>query len=275
MRITTTNLLALTLLAPALQAQTLTVPGTANPWLAGMPDGSIAFGTSPDFADFAPAQSPVAYTPIVPGSVLSFTVVGSVNNNPYPSGLTPDGGVLTSPGLRPAENGIAGFEGAANSLLGVFLSDSPPSPPTNAAAVFPYLPNGTNFTPGLKQAFFIGDGLTGTGSGMKQSFVVPAGATRLFLGSADTVGWSNNYGSFSVTVTVEAPPTLTIRVSQVEVCWNSLTNSNYQLQYQSDLTTNTWVDLGATVPGNGTTNCVTDTVVLGEPKKFYRIVVVP
>ncbi len=48
--------------------------------------------------------------------------------------------------------------------------------------------------------FFIGDGRTGTGAGAAQSFVVPAGATRLFLGVSDGFGWFNNSGSFAVTI---------------------------------------------------------------------------
>jgi hypothetical protein len=48
---------------------------------------------------------------------------------------------------------------------------------------------------------FIGDGLTGTGSGAVQQFTVPAGATRVALGSSDTAGGNNNNsGQFDVTV---------------------------------------------------------------------------
>jgi hypothetical protein len=54
----------------------------------------------------------------------------------------------------------------------------------------------------LNQVFFIGDGLTGNGTGTVQQFVIPAGATRLYLGSADGAGANyNNSGSFSVSVT--------------------------------------------------------------------------
>jgi hypothetical protein len=50
-----------------------------------------------------------------------------------------------------------------------------------------------------QQPFFIGAGLTDGGS--PQTFVVPAGATRLYLGVFD--GWQNsdNPGSLSVTTT--------------------------------------------------------------------------
>jgi len=54
------------------------------------------------------------------------------------------------------------------------------------------------FSPELKQAFFIGDGLTSNGE--RQSIVIPEGATRLFLGTMDGWGWYNNTGSFSVEV---------------------------------------------------------------------------
>jgi hypothetical protein len=67
----------------------------------------------------------------------------------------------------------------------------------------------------------------------------------------------------------------TIRVSQVEVCWNSQTGVLYQPQYRSVLTTNVWTALGSPVPGNGSTNCITDAVLNGEPARFYRVVTPP
>jgi len=54
--------------------------------------------------------------------------------------------------------------------------------------------------PRLHQIFYIGDGLTGTNIGQRQEFVVPDGATRLFLGTSDGFGWFNNSGSFEVTI---------------------------------------------------------------------------
>jgi hypothetical protein len=58
---------------------------------------------------------------------------------------------------------------------------------------------GTEFatlTPALGQVFFIGDGLTGTGSGSVQTFTVPRGATRLFLGIADASGFGGRPGCY-------------------------------------------------------------------------------
>ncbi len=59
------------------------------------------------------------------------------------------------------------------------------------------------------------------------------------------------------------------------VCWNTLTNTIYQIQYRSDLTTNLWTDLGDPIQGNGTINCITDSIALGEPQRFYQIVTKP
>lgn len=60
-----------------------------------------------------------------------------------------------------------------------------------------------------------------------------------------------------------------IAVSCVDICWPGRTNKTYQVQYQSELTTNAWLNLGPPVTGNGT-NCITDTVD-GRAHRFYRI----
>ena len=108
----------------------------------------------------------------------------------------------------PANDGIAGINAPINSLVGVFLDNSQPGS-TPAPASLDFSPGGlgTSFTtlsPALKQVFFIGDGFTGNGTGSQQQFVIPAGATRFFLGTDDGFGWYNNVGAFSVT-TVLAP----------------------------------------------------------------------
>jgi hypothetical protein len=189
------------------------VPGTANPYLSGMPNGSTCCG-----GDSAPAQSPVQVPglTLAPGSTLTFSVTGSVNFVPGPSGNPPDGGVLAT---TPANNGISGASWPANALVGVFLDNSlPTAAPTPAGLDFSTAGSRsfTSLSPALKQAFFIGDGLTGNGIGAVQTFVVPAGATRLFLGTSDGTGWFNNSGSFAVTVTATAPPpTPTLSINSV------------------------------------------------------------
>jgi hypothetical protein len=88
-----------------------------------------------------------------------------------------------------------------NALLGVFLDASVPGGQAPASLDASGSNDFTTLAPLLRQVFFIGDGLTGTGTGAVQRFTVPAGATRLALGSSDALGGnSNNTGQFNVTV---------------------------------------------------------------------------
>ena len=66
-------------------------------------------------------------------------------------------------------------------------------------------------------------------------------------------------------------PLVTIRASQVEVCWNSKSNLTYQVQYRSDLTTNRWTSLGSCLRSTGSETCINDPIVVGQPHKFYRV----
>ena len=72
--------------------------------------------------------------------------------------------------------------------------------------------------------------------------------------------------------TFEPPPLVTIRASQVELCWNSISNLTYQVQYRSDLTTNVWTSLRDCVRSTGSTSCISDPIVAGQPQRFYRVV---
>jgi len=170
------------------------VPGFANPYLAGMPNGTTA-----PFGDTAPQQSPLLIVglDINQASYLSFSATGSASYN-NSSFFGPDGGFLFS---RGAENGISGLRVTVSALIGVFLDSRIP---TTISA-----PNDLDFevltrdfltlSPKLKQVFFIGDGMTG--SEVTQKFYVPKGATRLFLGTADGTQWVNNAGGFNTNIT--------------------------------------------------------------------------
>jgi hypothetical protein len=101
--------------------------------------------------------------------------------------------------------------------------------------------------------------------------VVPSEQTAL-----DHFAFTAQEGSawFDNLIIRTAPP-MGIRVSQVEMCWNSLTNQTYQVQYCSTLTTNVWTDLGSPISGDGGTKCATDQVLSSQPQRFYRVVLVP
>ena len=67
-----------------------------------------------------------------------------------------------------------------------------------------------------------------------------------------------------------------IRCSQVEICWNSLTNVAYQVEYRSELTTNQWTDLFHTnIIATSSVTCVFDNIPHGLPQRFYRVLRAP
>ena len=179
----------------------VTVPGTANPWLAGMPEGSQAgCYLVGELCDSAPDQSPVRVPRITlqPGASLTFSARGEVSNGPVcctagPDGERPHGafspGHEGSPVTVPAQNGIQGVSLPRNSLVGVFLG---PERPDLSPAPEP----GPAGSPALRQVFLIGSHTEAT---------VPRGATRLYLGTIDAYHWSDNSGKFSVMISPGAP----------------------------------------------------------------------
>lgn len=69
------------------------------------------------------------------------------------------------------------------------------------------------------------------------------------------------------------PPTAHVRFSCLEVCWQSMSNAQYQVEYKNTGTTN-WVNLGPVVTGTGGELCVTDSP--RGTNRLYRVeVVVP
>jgi hypothetical protein len=189
-----------------------TVQATANPFLAGMPKGSAASlnnpHNSPDYAGdrTSPRQSPlpVQGMPLVDGAVLTFdSIAGTARHDPNLPYFNPDG-ELSDIGRNSngAENGISDLTAPINALVGVFLTDEQPNRSAPPKALDFRSPQSREFTtlqPQLKQLFWIGDGQTK--DGVKQEFVVPEGATRLYLATWDFYEWNNNAGWREVKVT--------------------------------------------------------------------------
>lgn len=109
-----------------------------------------------------------------------------------PAGNGAAGSLLTS------LDGISGYAGPQGPLTGVFLDDAIPSGPT-APPTLDFRPGGlgidfVSLSPALGQVFYIGDGVT-IGD-VFQSFIAPAGATRLFLGIPDGFGFGGAPGAY-------------------------------------------------------------------------------
>ena len=178
-------LIGLVLAAPA---GAVTIIGTSNIFGSGYGDtpfpGGGGGGTLP-LELMLPGGAMVVRFPSVTGTVTCCSDLMAMGNGP-------DGGLFASgtTDILP-HRAIAGIlhGGATMFLVGVFLGPVAPGPgPAPPRLDFSGGALSTSFLalmPGLNQPFFIGDGLTGTGSGSLQTFVIPVGATRLFLGFAD------------------------------------------------------------------------------------------
>ncbi len=187
-----------------------TVEATANPFLSGMPQGSVASlnnpHNSPDYAGnkWDPKQSPqVASIPLTPGQPISFEAIsGTAGYDPNGSSYKPDGDTsYVGHNTNGSENGISDMNCPINALVGVFLDDNQPNYTTAPQSLDFSTAGSRNFqvlSPQLKQLFFIGDGKTDGGT--TQEFVPPPGATRLYLATWDFYEWNNNYGERTVNV---------------------------------------------------------------------------
>jgi len=200
-------------LQPALAA-TLTVSGDSNIFGAGhaappAPGGGGAGALPPEFDfGFTAGSGLVLIFSSVTGSVIVDSGSGNHVNDPDGVGSASGINVNSFGGISGTVAPTAGF------LAGVFLGPSEPTDPAPLRLDFTMI--GTSFTslsPQLDQVFFIGDGLTGDGSGSLQQFNVPVGATRLVLGivdapgyNGDPGGYADNTGSFSASFNVNVVP---------------------------------------------------------------------
>ncbi len=182
-------------------AQTVTVPATANIYGAGHAAPPSSCNTP-----IGPGSLPILVTvPTGAESVELQNAGGSVLFCPTCGPENGPDGVSAAQFILDPLAGISGISATrARFLEGVFLSAAEPvdpAPPELSFTDFSF----QQLNPLTAQHFFIGDGLTGTGSGAAQRFVLAPGATRLFLGLSDgftpCVGaYSDNSGFFTATV---------------------------------------------------------------------------
>lgn len=121
--------------------------------------------------------------------------------------------------------------------------------------------------------FYSADGLTFVQANAPATYGDGTPQKLGFLGMAGSGSGTNLACVDSFTVTGTLEPSLSVRASEVEVCWTSETNATYRVEYRSDLTTNTWVTLQECVLGTSAETCIYDTILRGQPQRFYRVVV--
>jgi hypothetical protein len=195
--------------APLAAQTTVSVDAKTNLYLAG---GNVpTFGT-----DGLTPTAALTFAPAAGQAVRFSAVAGLVGCQPTPV-FDPDGDtcVNTVTDIN-SSGGIAGIrsQGRTLYLAGLFLDANVPAPATlparllyGGAGELTY--TALDYAPAIGQVFFIGDGLTGTGSGATQAFLAPSTATRFFLGFADAFGfvgdpnaYDDNSGSVRATFTL-------------------------------------------------------------------------
>jgi hypothetical protein len=198
--IPTAFLLSLILVMVSNASAQVGVPGTANIFGAGHASPPEPSGHG------AGSLPPVIAIPAGINRTIQFSTSGTISYGPCCLPNDADGisgsGVPTS-----IYGGLVGpqFPTQLRYLSGVFLDNTDPADPAPSPLVFTD-DAFTTLSPGLRQIFVVGDGVTGNGSGTVQTFHIPNGATRLFLGFIDfwtpdglPGGYGDNSGSISVT----------------------------------------------------------------------------
>jgi len=62
-----------------------------------------------------------------------------------------------------------------------------------------------------------------------------------------------------------------IKVSVVDLCWQSATNGLYQVQYRTNMNASQWFDIGGILQGTGLQMCVPVDMPAGQAGKFFRV----
>lgn len=218
------------------------IAGAGN---AGLPDSS---GVGPVLVNL-PANALLVTLSNVSGTVSLNG--GSGHNNA--DGIEVSGGGYPGSSFDISYGGISGITiPGAGALVGLFEPASAPSASAPASLDFTVIGTSfSSFAPALYQLFFMGDGLTGDGTGAVQQFFVPQGATRLFLGITDAGGfggapggYGDNSGDFTASVNVLVPYpqiiSLQLEGATFGFSFRTISGQSYTIQQATDVTSGNW-----------------------------------
>ncbi len=176
-------------------AGTVTVNAADNIYGAGQASAPGG-GNVPGFISLSSNAASISFSSVI-GSMSCGAANGCITINGG-GNLNNADGIGAAPGTS-SNTGSGSISGivapGAGYLVGLFVG--PGGPSGAAPALLDFTSIGTNFaslSPLLDQTFFIGDGQTGDDTGTEQTFVVPTGATELFLGISDACSYNGNPG---------------------------------------------------------------------------------
>ena len=68
---------------------------------------------------------------------------------------------------------------------------------------------------------------------------------------------------------------ISIRPSEIEICWSSQVGQLYEVDYWSPPRTNFWIPVSTNIPAAGLTTCAYDIIPVDAPPRYYRAVLMP
>ena len=183
-------------LSPTAHAVPVTIAATAAIYNADNP-AAVPSATTPMMVMLPTATTNFTFTLGVPNQTITLNNGANFNDADGMGAAVATSSNVGTTSLSGIKSNGAGY------ITAVFLgATSVPKP-----ALVDYTVLGTNlvsYTPLLQQVFFVGDGLTGDGTGVRQSFFVPTGAVMLYLGISDAsayigepAAYGDNFGSFT------------------------------------------------------------------------------
>lgn len=204
------------------ESSSFTVPGTANLFGA---NHSLLPAPGGGGAGSAPISIPLPIGSAGQSAAFSM-ITGSVSLSGNPS-VGPDGGYDGHAIDIDSYGGISGMVGGTigASLDAVFTGPDEPADPAPSRLNYstPVSQNSVEYRPLLNQSFFVGDAVND--SGVQQTFVVPDGATTLWLGLEDAPNldglpgtYDPNTGSFAGAVSIQtSQPVQTVSAPEFKV----------------------------------------------------------
>jgi hypothetical protein len=113
----------------------------------------------------------------------------------------------------------------------------------------------------------------GSGEAVRVDSVANSPVAKCAVGPGSATATSGIFAEAPVArLTFEPAPHVTIRTSQVEVCWESVSNATYRVEWQSDPTQNTWTPLVDCIRSSGPNTCIQDPLSQGASRKWYRVI---
>jgi hypothetical protein len=204
---------------------------------------------------------------------------GTVGSGPYTDSVDADDGVIDGIG-----SGHALWAHPSSVLTFTFSKDVLEELPTHAGIVWTDVGSGGGYYGKVTFEAFdansnslgtigpidVGDGSDQRGTAEDRFFGVSNtnGISAIRLSMNGTSDWECDHLQYGRIGTVIGLANASIKKA-VQTLWQSNTNSLYQVQWASGLSTNRWNNLGTPVPGNGATNFVFDPVDWNQ--RYYRV----